>query len=265
MHTSLVCFLTLASIASASPATPQSTPPTTVESSGAETSAEVQQLKNVVRDLQNQVDSLKAANDDQWLTEQRANEIRGLVQDVLADADTRASLLQSGAMAGYDKGFFISSADGNYMLRVFGQLQIRYVYNWRDDGADDSNRGGFEVRRAKVGFKGTVFDPSWSYELLLGAQTSGNVVVDDNAWIQKDFGNGFKVKLGQMKAPFTREEILSSTRLFAVERSLVNTFFTSGTVQGVNGIYEADRWRVAAMYNDGPKTNNTSFDLCSTC
>ena len=44
-------------------------------------------------------------NGDTWLTEQRADEIRGLVQDVLADADTRASLLQSGTSAGYDDGF----------------------------------------------------------------------------------------------------------------------------------------------------------------
>jgi hypothetical protein len=33
----------------------------------------------------------------QWLTEQRAAEIRGIVTDVLADADTRSSLQGSGA------------------------------------------------------------------------------------------------------------------------------------------------------------------------
>ena len=34
--------------------------------------------------------AMEAANNQNWLTEQRAAEIKGLVQDVLADADTRS-------------------------------------------------------------------------------------------------------------------------------------------------------------------------------
>lgn len=253
MYKSALCLLAVTTAAGAAP--PESP----------SVSAEVDQLRDVIKNLQQQVDQLKAENDDQWLTEQRADEIRGLVHDVLADADTRASLLQSGMMAGYDKGFFLSSADGNYLLRISGQLQIRYVYNWREDGADDSNRYGFEVRRAKVGFKGSVFDPSWTYDLLIGAnQSTGTVTLDDNAWVQKDFGNGLKLKLGQMKGPFSREDVLSSTKLFAVERSLVNSFFTIGVVQGIAGIYEADKWRITGMYSDGQRSNNTSWSTEDT-
>ena len=43
---------------------------------------------------------LKAEHGQDWLSEQRASEIRGVVQDVLADAETRTSLQDSGAMAG---------------------------------------------------------------------------------------------------------------------------------------------------------------------
>ncbi|HVP74281.1 MAG TPA: hypothetical protein VMS30_11125, partial [Phycisphaerales bacterium] len=138
------------------------------------------QLKSIVKDLQGQVDALRAENDEQWLTEARANEIRGLVQDVLADADTRASLLQTGSMAGYDKGFFVSSADGNYLLRIGGQLQVRYVYNLQDsDGATDDNRSGFEVRRAKLIMRGHVFDPSWTYDVQFAAdRATGNVQLE---------------------------------------------------------------------------------------
>ena len=52
---------------------------------------------------------------DNWMTEERAEEVRSLVRDVLADADTRASLLQSGMTAGYDDGFMIGSTDGNFL------------------------------------------------------------------------------------------------------------------------------------------------------
>src|SRR5262245_4695897 len=76
--------------------------------------------------------AMEAASNQNWLTEQRATEIRGLVQDVLADADTRASLLQSGTTAGYDNGAVIGSADGNYLLRTNVLLQPRFIYNSND-------------------------------------------------------------------------------------------------------------------------------------
>ena len=57
-----------------------------------------------IADLQAQVAALKGAQSGQWLTEQRAAEIRGIVTDVLADADTRSSLAGPSAGAGYAPG-----------------------------------------------------------------------------------------------------------------------------------------------------------------
>ena len=54
-------------------------------------------------ELESRLAALEAEKGAQWLTEQRAEQIRGLVQEVLADADTRASMLQ-GIAAGYDDG-----------------------------------------------------------------------------------------------------------------------------------------------------------------
>ena len=71
---------------------------------------------------------------DNWMTEQRTEEIRGIVQDVLADADTRASLLQAGMTAGYDNGFIIGSPDGNFLLKINGDLQFRWIYNNSEGG-----------------------------------------------------------------------------------------------------------------------------------
>jgi phosphate-selective porin OprO/OprP len=233
-----------------------------------EASEIIANMQEQIDSLKVEVDTLKAQNGDQWLSEQRAQEIRGLVQDVLADADTRASLLQTGALAGYDKGFFLASADGNYKLQVYGQLQVRYVYNHRNDppaSSPDEYRQGFEIRRAKVGFKGHVFDPTWQYEIqLAGDRNTGTVTVENNAWFMKDFENGFKIKVGQMKGPYMLEELISSTRMLAVERSLFNSFFTIAAVQGVDFIYEADRWRVAAMYYDGARSVNTGWQVEDT-
>ncbi|MCP4836679.1 MAG: hypothetical protein GY895_18160, partial [Phycisphaera sp.] len=50
-----------------------------------------------IAELKQELAELKQQNGQDWLTEQRSSEIRGIVQDVLADADTRTSLQSSGA------------------------------------------------------------------------------------------------------------------------------------------------------------------------
>jgi hypothetical protein len=215
-------------------------------------------LQAVVNDLQRQVDELKAAANANWLTQQRADEIRGLVQDVLADADSRASLLANGVVTGWDKGFFIGSADGNYKLQIAGQLQVRAVYNRQENSPSDDNRFGFENRRTKVDFKGHMFDPSWEYYIEAEAGRSGGTfALAENGWLQKNLGNGLKIKAGQFKPMYLREESISSRRLLAVERSLVNAEFSAGTAQGVQASYETDKWRVFGSFIDGIATPNT--------
>ena len=92
---------------------------TLTSGSFADTNAEANtDLKAKLDSALARIDQLEAKQNDNWLTEHRADEIRGLVQDVLADADTRASLLAQGVTAGYDNGAVISSADGNWSLRT---------------------------------------------------------------------------------------------------------------------------------------------------
>src|SRR5262245_495403 len=52
------------------------------------------------------ISALEAEQNEQWLTQERAEQIKGLVRDVLADADSRVSMLQ-GLNTGYDNGFII--------------------------------------------------------------------------------------------------------------------------------------------------------------
>ena len=97
---------------------------------------------------------------DNWMTEERAEEIRGVVSDVLADADTRASLLNSGMQMGYDNGFMLGSPDGNFSLKLNGHMQVRYVYNLQDGAPGiDTNRAGFENTRTRLIFTGNVGSP----------------------------------------------------------------------------------------------------------
>ena len=224
---------------------------------------EVQQLRDMVDSLRSEVDVLRAEQQTDWMSEQRAEEIRELVQDVLADADTRASLQGSGMAAGYDGGFFIQSGDNSFKLKVNGQLQTRWLFNHRstDDPAESGNSYGFEVRRFKLKFSGHVIDPSWQYKMTIvntrNAQVGGSAgFYSEDAWIQKKMDNGMYMKVGQFKAPFLREELVSSSAQLAVERSMVNNAFTYGWTQGLEFGWANDNLSIKAMYSDGPNSLN---------
>ena len=49
----------------------------------------VTDLANQIKALQAEVTQLKSQQNENWLTEERASQIRGIVQDVLADAKSR--------------------------------------------------------------------------------------------------------------------------------------------------------------------------------
>ncbi len=101
---------------------------------------------------------LAATQNADWMTEQRSEQIRGLVQDVLSDADTRASLQGSGATAGYNNGFFVQSADGKWSMTINGvsQERVAYLSGTNVYVKDNDSNWGFESTRTLLNFSGTI-------------------------------------------------------------------------------------------------------------
>ncbi|MCE9619735.1 MAG: OprO/OprP family phosphate-selective porin [Planctomycetes bacterium] len=243
-----------------------------------------------IAELKKELSELKSQNGDKWLTEERASQIRGVVQDVMADADTRSSLQATAATSGYNNGFFIASPDGNFKLQVNGQVQVRYAYSrlsnagWTTTVPQPNQTRvakGFEIRRAKLNFSGNVVDPSWTYKMTLaylpaqnnangspynvsestvasgnGNGTSSTANLED-AYINKDFGNGWGLMMGQFKSPFLHEELVSSKNQLAVERSIVNQLFSTGWTDGVMLTGKNDNLMGMISFNNGG--NNANF------
>ncbi|MEM7227536.1 MAG: hypothetical protein AAF432_01850 [Planctomycetota bacterium] len=229
----------------------------------AATDSSVNELRDRVAELETELADMKRADGEQWLTERRADEIRSLVSDVLADADTRASF-QGGHTGYYKDGAVIESEDGNFKLKVNGQVQVRYTVNYRDDapaGVDSTVRG-FDNTRTKLIFSGHVHDSSWKYKvsgdfgpLSNGAGTFGL----ENAYIKKVLGNGNSyVKFGQFKLDFLREENVSAAKQLAADRSLVNDFFTQDYSQGVEWGWHNDNTRFSVAFSDGFGSRNSA-------
>jgi len=226
-----------------------------------------QDLRARIDQLEAQIKRMESQNGDKWLTEQRSSEIRSLIQDVLQDADTRASLLQGGGTAGYDgNNFYLASGDGNFRLNVGGQIQARYVYNFLDadeeSESDDTNRSGFEMARTKLVFWGNVVNPDWTYKVegdfSSRGGSDGTFTLED-AWINWDYGNGWGIKLGQYRLPLLREELVHSSMQLAVDRSLINAAFTGGIGQGIMAHYSGDQWRGMFSFNDGARSANSPW------
>ena len=168
-----------------------------------------------IAELKRELAELKQQDSQDWLTEQRASEIRGIVQDVLADADTRTSFQNSGAMAGWNNGFFLASPDGNFKLNVSGLMQVRWTWNnAKGNTGGNENLWGFGNPNTYLDFSGNVVDPSWTFHIrgnfaqqstgsldtgLVDPNTGQDVIVDypigagfglTFASVTKDFGNG---------------------------------------------------------------------------
>ena len=221
---------------------------------------QVETLTGHVVTLSQQVQDLTAQTTDDWLTETRAEEIRGIVQDVLADADTRTSLLQDGVTAGYDRGFYIASPDGNFRLNLKGQIQFRFIYSHQNDGPVDSDRYGFENTRTRFGFGGHIVDPSWKYFIWAGGTGVGSFILLD-AWIEKQFDNGLSIRAGQFKLPTWQEWTVFETRQQFVERSVLDARYAQVYAQGVLARYTADAFRLHFAFSDGLRTLGTPWSV----
>lgn len=224
--------------------------------------------------LEQQMDAIRAENRNSWLADPGSREeIRAMLNEVVADSSTRSSLLADDATAGYvsGKGFMLGNSGGTFTMKITTQNQFRYVWNNREDNdvSRDNNLAGFELRRSKIGFEGTLFDKSLNYKILGAFSRSSGLFELEEATFDWVLDDGWAFRWGQFKPMFNREEFNSSSRQQAVERSYVNEIINVGKTQGLELRYVQDNWRAflgfnegyrAALLGPGGENFNTSFN-----
>jgi hypothetical protein len=244
-------------------------------------------------ELMQQIEALRAKVEQleshQNATAQRldSREVDATIDGVLRDADRRSQFMQAqGFTAGYNKGkFLIQSEDGNFVLNPGVQFQFRYVANLREESSTtsgtppvtdqdpDNVESGFEVRRLKFTLAGNLFAPDVAYDFTWATSRSSGGLTLENAWVrlggQRLFGDGMKdfaFKFGQFKDFTFHEEITSSKRQLAVDRSMMNEMLAGGItdyVQGASLLWddgaEGLPLRAEIAYLDGLNSDNTNF------
>jgi hypothetical protein len=218
------------------------------------------ELRKQVQQLQARLDQIEAQQ-----AQPTAAAVDATVERVLRDADQRSKLLavDGGFTAGYDKGFFIKSADDNYVLRPGLLFQFRGIANTRHDV--DDTQSGFEVRRLRPRFDGNFITPDLTYSFVFDVNRNGGSTSLLDAFVQYRFAPQWAIKGGQFRESWFHEGDVPDSAQLTVERSMVDALLAGSQVdrvQGISLIYggtKDDALRVEVMLHDGANSKNTDF------
>ena len=196
----------------------------------ADTNADLQAR---IEQAEARIAELTASNSDNWMNDQRAEETRQLVHDVLADADTRASMQGDGSPV---------------TVNVHGFAQFRWSINdTKQDAVTETH--GFSLPAVRLEFDGDIYD--WSYRVS-GQWDDGGAFTLKDAYAD---WNGFRV--GQFKSPFMKEWLTYRADTLTADRSIVAYTFGQGRSQGIQYGYDfSSGLKFTAAYTDGFNSDN---------
>ncbi|MEM9064576.1 MAG: porin [Planctomycetota bacterium] len=189
--------------------------------------------------------------------------------ELMADAETRSSLLQAGGV-GYseDRGFFIG--DSNNSLNFQGFSSFRYVANVGSEqnfsgGADGDGVNGFQNVQTQLTFSGNIINPDTHYRIQFDLTDGfeGFAQLED-AWIAYELENGITIAAGQFFVPVAHQEYrVAENRQLSGSRSVAIENFAFSGIKRTQGVFaqqqgENIEWIVGIT--DGAAASNSSFD-----
>ena len=163
----------------------------------------------------------------------------------------------------------------NFYLEMSNRIQVRFTQEMPDDSiqlagtaARGDGKGSFRLRRAKFKLEGWFYKPWLEYETQLNwPDVSGTPPARflEDADIDWDVTKGkktFRVRFGQFKAPYGRQQITSSGAQQFVDRSIIDERYYPGretglALWGTLGVNKLD-WRV--MVSNGNGRTQTAND-----
>ncbi|MGD8700559.1 MAG: porin [Gemmatimonadales bacterium] len=133
------------------------------------------------------------------------------------------------------RGFELGTSDGNYLLQLQFRVQLRYAYPFDSDPLtfddfSEQEQNLFKVNRSRIKVGGNAYQPWLKY--YMEYELGGNALLDFRVMVEK--WPALKLKVGQWKAQYSRERIISSGRQQMMERSIINREFTIDRQQGVS-------------------------------
>jgi phosphate-selective porin OprO and OprP len=125
--------------------------------------------------------------------------------------------------AAFGSGVTVVSGDDSFSFNVRARFQIRATQT-HEEGDDGLGSTGFMIRRARLLFQGHFFDRAFEYYFQLGFS---NLDMEPDlrsplrdAHLTWRAARDFNLRTGQMKVPFDRQRVVSSSALMFADRAL---------------------------------------------
>ncbi len=151
----------------------------------------------------------------------------GALSTIFACAMGNAVADDNGIKISTKGGLKVKTADGNAEFAAGGRIQ--WDYDKTEQGTTEEET--FEVRRARLFFKGKVGDWGYKTQFNVGEDDGGSV---EDLYIQyKGWGKKAVLTIGKHKEQFGLEEVTSSKDISLLERSAITEAFVPGRNAGV--------------------------------
>jgi len=215
--------------------------------------ATVQQLEQKLASLEGSSAAPAAAPADQTTAdlEKRIQELEAKIQALLdaqkaPDAKTMGNeeverVQEPVDLAGfYDNGYLVAtSKDGAFKYWLDGRVNLDFAdYS----GAENRLPTGFEVRRARIGVKATVFT-DWLAEIDL--DFADNLIEIKDLWAGYAGIDNTIIRAGNHKAPFGFDTLTSSKNIMFIERSYLDSW-SPDRLMGLSISRWGKQWQASA-------------------
>ncbi len=147
--------------------------------------------------------------------EELDQKIRVLDRKIELDKEAAAEKAKTAGQAAAGKdGFSLKSADGNFVLKLRGYVQLDGRFFQSDDQRPATDT--FTLRRVRPILEGTVYK---IFDFRIMPDFGGGQTVLQDAYLEGRFSPAFKVRAGKFKPPVGLERLQSGTDLLFVERA----------------------------------------------
>jgi phosphate-selective porin OprO and OprP len=155
----------------------------------------------------------------------------------------------------------------NFYMELSNRIQPRYTHEFPDESvqlpgtsAKGDSKGSFRIRRAKFKLEGWFYKPELEFEFQANwtdvVNTPASQFVED-ANIDWDVSKKklFRIKFGQFKAPFGRQQLTSSGAQQFVDRAILDARLNDARETGLAlwGVFGGNKldWRVMMSNGNG--------------
>lgn len=156
----------------------------------------------------------------------------------------------------YDNGYLVAqSADGAFKYWLDGRINLDWAMY---SGAKNRLPAGFEVRRARIGVKSTLFT---NFLAEMDVDFADNLIEMKDMWVGYAGIRNSLIKAGNHKAPFGFDTITSSKNIMFIERSYLDSW-APDRLMGLNfSHWEKNMQFSVGMYGEAAGTFNDKDTL----